>query len=146
MRVSSKNLLLLSLAGLVVAGLFVAGRLSAGTRTGHPASQSADYFDGLQAGEAQGRRVGRALQEGAALPSAARRPVQDAFSAGYAAGANDAFAGYDGGWTIAAPYVITIAAGAGDIVYRIKDREPMQAGISYYLCADGRSICHETKH
>lgn len=146
MRVCAKNLLLLALAVLAAVVMFFAGRASVGTQPASPASRSAAYFDGLQAGEAEGRREGRALQEGASLPSTTRRPVQDAFSAGYAAGANDAFAGYDGGWTIGAPYVITIATGSGDVVYRIKDREPMQADTFYYLCADGRSICHEARH
>src|SRR4051812_34314876 len=73
------------------------------------ASQSARnddaYFAGLRAGEAQGRQEGRALQEGAALPKTSRQPVTDAFNAGYTDGMNDAFAGVDGGWDPALPYV-----------------------------------------
>ena len=32
-----------------------------------------------------------------------------AFDAGYRAGANSAFAGYDGGWSLGEPYVIVLA-------------------------------------
>jgi hypothetical protein len=149
MRVRSKNTFLLVLVGiLAAAALIMLGRLSVGTTPAHreAVDQSDEYFDGLQAGEAQGRREGRALQEGVALPAKARRPVHDAFDAGYVAGANDVFAGYDGGWAIGPPYVVTIAESSGQIVYRIKLREPMKANVDYFLCPDGHDVCQEPRH
>jgi hypothetical protein len=103
------------------------------------------YFAGLLAGEAQGRQEGRALQEGTALPKNARHAVSDAFNAGYTAGANDAFAGYDGGWTLSAPYIVTLNEGAGQIVYRIDSRTVVKARVTYQLCADGHDICQERR-
>ncbi len=85
------------------------------------------------------------MQEGVALAEDARQPVRDAFDAGYTAGANDAFAGYDGGWTTGVPYVVTIEAGNGQIVYRIDTRTPVEAHINYYLCADGHGMCQERR-
>lgn len=128
--------------------LVVLGRVTAGRAPAHHVAvdKSAEYFDGLQVGEAQGRREGRALQEGVELPANVRRPVHDAFEAGYAAGANDVFAGYDGGWAIATPYIVTIAAASGHIVYRIKTREPMMPTTNYYLCPNGHDICQERRH
>ena len=45
-----------------------------------------------------------------------------AFDAGYAAGANDVFGGFDGGWSLSEPYVITLARGSGAVTYRIDSR------------------------
>jgi hypothetical protein len=137
--------------GLVLVGAIAAPALvEVGRITAHPARQAAvdrsdEYFDGLQVGEAQGRREGRALQEGIALPANSRRPVQDAFDAGYVAGANDVFAGYDGGWTIGGQYVVTVAEASGQIVYRIKTREPIKPNMNYYLCSGGRTLCQEPR-
>jgi hypothetical protein len=149
MQVRSRATLGLVIVGvLAVPGLVVLGRVTAdpapASRTG--VDRSDDYFDGLQVGEAQGRREGRALQEGIALPASTRRPVHDAFDAGYAAGANDAFAGYDGGWAIGVPYVVTIAEASGHIVYRIKSREAIEPNVNYYLCPDGHGLCQEPRH
>ena len=116
--------------------------------TGAPPSETVRgdaYFAGLRVGEAQGRQEGRALQEGASLPRGSRQPVTDAFNAGYAEGTNDAFAGYDGGWALSAPYVITLEEGSGQIVYRISSRTPIAANVNYYLCADGHDICQERR-
>jgi hypothetical protein len=144
MRVPKSRSIAILLAALIAAAALVSlGRVSVNPTRAKPVEQSDQYFAGLQAGEAEGRRDGRALQEGAGLPKSSRRPVHDAFEAGYVAGANDAFAGYDGGWTIGVPYVITLAEATGEIVYRIKTREPMQAGVDYYLCSDGRSLCEQ---
>jgi hypothetical protein len=148
MRVPAKKKIFIMLIGVVgAAALVMVGRLTADTTPTHgsaqPVDQSDEYFDGLQVGEAQGRREGRAIQEGAALPAGSRRPVQDAFDAGYAAGTNDAFAGYDGGWAIGLPYVVTIAEGTGDVAYRIKTRDPIEAGVNYYLCPSGHDLCQE---
>jgi hypothetical protein len=126
-------------------GWFGSEALSASSESTSDRTDSDAYFAGLLAGEAQGRQEGRALQEGIALPKNARHAVSDAFDAGYAAGANDAFAGYDGGWTLSVPYVVTLTEGAGKIVYRIESRTPVKAGMNYYLCANGRDICQERR-
>ena len=78
---------------------------------------------------------------GQALPADKRQAVEKAFNAGYAAGWNDAFAGYDGGWALGMPYVVTLAPGSGAITYRIGTRTPLQPGIAYYLCPNGRDLC-----
>jgi hypothetical protein len=69
---------------------------------------------GFDAGRAQGVEEGRALQQ----PAGAR----EAFRAGYAAGADDVFGGYDGGWDFGRPYVITLAHGSDGVTYRIESR------------------------
>ena len=61
-------------------------------------------------------REGRALQ---VAPSS-----RHAFQAGYAAGANDVFGGYDGGWDYGRPYLITLRQGADGITYAIASRKP----------------------
>jgi hypothetical protein len=61
-----------------------------------------------------GVREGRLLQQ----PVAARA----AFDAGYQAGANDVFGGFDGGWDYNRSYVITLRKGAEGITYRIATR------------------------
>ena len=61
-----------------------------------------------------GVREGRELQ----VPPAAR----DAFQAGYEAGANDVFGGFDGGWDFGRPYVITLKKGTGGVTYAIATR------------------------
>jgi hypothetical protein len=109
-----------------------------------PPARSQDYVDGLRAGAAAGRQEGRALQEGASLPADSRQPVQDAFNAGYAAGANDVFNDYDGGWAVSAPYAVTLATGSGQLTYRIATRVPFTKGIDYYLCPDGHEICQQS--
>jgi len=106
-----------------------------------PAMAGQTYLDGLVAGEAQGREEGRALQIGQGLPADARKAVTAAFVAGYAAGADDVFGGYDGGWAMHAPYVVTLAPAQGAVTYRIGSRIQMQPGIAYFLCPDGRSLC-----
>jgi hypothetical protein len=86
------------LIGVLVIGAGVLGRVTA--------SEPDDYGAGL--------RDGRALQ---VAPDA-----RDAFEAGYAAGANDVFSGYDGGWDYDRPYVITLEKGENGITYRISSR------------------------
>lgn len=38
------------------------------------------------------------------------------------AGANDAFSGYDGGWAVSTPYLVTLEPGDRQITYRIASR------------------------
>ena len=142
------KLLLAIAAGLVVAaGMFLIGRVTASTTTS-PASRPGvgDYFDGLRVGEAEGRRQGRALQETAALPANDRRPVRNAFNAGYTAGQNDVFAGYNGGWTLHVPWVITIERGGATVDYRITGRTRLEPGVDYYLCRGGHALCRHPHH
>jgi hypothetical protein len=150
MRTLTKKRLLVGLAGLIAAAaLIMVGRLSVDTSPAHqratPADQSDEYFDGLQVGEVQGRKLGRALQVGAELPAHLRKPARAAFEAGYTAGTNDVFAGYDGGWSTGVPYIITLANGAGQVEYRIKTREPIKPNVNYYLCADGHTLCQQPR-
>jgi hypothetical protein len=63
-----------------------------------------------------GVREGRALQ----VPPQAR----DAFQAGYEAGENDVFGGFDGGWDYNRPYVITLKKGTDGVTYAIATRKP----------------------
>jgi hypothetical protein len=136
----TKILLVAAVAVLAALACFEVGRLTARGAAPARTDRTADYFDGLRVGEAQGRQEGRVLQEGASLPAQARRRVAAAFDDGYAAGANDAFAGYDGGWTLGAPYIVTLEAGQGRIVYRIRDRTAMAPGLDYRVCA-GSQVC-----
>ena len=142
MRRVPRRALLVLVAVIVAAGLVVIGRVTASRAgSGDAVGRSNAYFAGLLAGQADGRRQGRALQEGVALPAGARRAVRQAFDAGYAAGANDAFAGYDGGWTMSVPYVVTLEPGSGAIVYRIASRTVLKPGVDYYLCPNGHGVC-----
>ena len=147
-RVGKHSLLTILALGLVAVTVGIGvliGRISADThaarQSGYRAGLSAGYFQGLPVGEAQGRREGRALAEGIALPAGDRAPVTHAFNDGYAAGANDVFAGYDGGWSLSMPYVVVVTQASGDITYRIESRVPIESGVSYYLCPDGRTLC-----
>ncbi len=130
---------------LLAVGLFWLGRLNTGAApdqsAGYQAGHSSGYLEGLSAGQAQGRQEGRALQEGAALSADSRQPVQEAFTAGYTAGANDVFGQYDGGWYLSMPYVITVEQGRAPIAYRIGSRTALAPGIDYYLCPDGHGLC-----
>lgn len=129
----------------VAAGVFLLGRFTAPSAA-RPAQRGAGgYFAGLRAGEAQGREEGRASQEGAALPRSERHVARHAFRAGYVAGSNDVFAGYDGGWQMRVPWLVTLVGGHGQIVYRIRDREQLEPGFAYYLCAGGHSVCRERR-
>lgn len=101
------------LAGVALCGAgFALGRATADTDAGHDA--------GVREGHAAGLEEGRALQAAGSAGLGARA----AFDAGYAAGANDVFGGFDGGWSLSEPYVITLARGSGGITYRIDSRRP----------------------
>jgi hypothetical protein len=95
-------------------GLFVLGRESADGGDGHDA--------GLREGRAAGVAEGRALQIGESAP----RGTRAAFEAGYAAGANDVFGGFDGGWSLGTPYAITLERGSGGVSYRITKRSRLR--------------------
>ena len=96
---------------VVAGGGFALGRTTAGEPPG-------GYAAGLRAGRADGLREGRALE----LAPGDR----NAFDAGYTAGANDVFGGFDGGWDLSTPYVVRIARGTGAVTYRIDSREPFR--------------------
>lgn len=142
----SATVLAAAAIGVVV---FMAGRLSGPGPTPtdfrEPSSSSADYLAGLQAGAAQGRQEGRALQEVASLPASEAARVRAAFDSGYTAGANDVFAGYDGGWTMSMPYLVTLTAGSGRITYRIADRTVLSPETAYALCPDGHKVCEQPR-
>ena len=82
---------------------------------------------GLAAGRGGERRsaVGR-LSVGSSKPRNRGRGLH----AGYLAGREAAFAGYDGGWAYGVPYVITLQRGGSGITYRIVSRKPLTAGRS----------------
>ena len=104
----SRVVAVVAAAALAVAG-FALGRASADTDAGHDA--------GVREGRAAGLQEGRALQATGSAASA-----REAFDAGYAAGANDVFGGFDGGWSLGEPYAITLARGSGGVTYRIDSR------------------------
>ena len=127
----------------VVAGFFAAGRGTAGVhrddtyRTGW----FAGYPRGLTEGRTEGVREGRAEQETGTLPPTLREGARAAFNDGYRAGENDAFGGYDGGWSYATPYAITLASGGRGVTYRFASRTPLRQGVDYYLCPHSADLC-----
>ena len=139
-----RPLVAVGVAALAV-GLVAVGRASADTAAAHDAGYSAGrtagYADGLQAGELLGLAEGRALQDGAALPASSQQPVREAFAAGYDAGAADVFAGYDGGWLLSTPYVVTLTRGTGGTPYRIASRTALEPGTTYRLCPGATVVC-----
>jgi hypothetical protein len=114
---------------------------AAARQQGYQAGHDAGYFDGVQAGEAQGVQEGRALQASGSVAADARQAVASSFTAGYAAGANDAFGNFDGGWAVATPYLVEVLPGTGGVQYRISRRTLLAPGTNYYLYPDGRTIC-----
>lgn len=91
-------------------------------------------------GYAAGVRDGRAEQGTLGLPATDKQ----IFESGYEAGATDAFAGFDGGWDHKIPYAIVLTPG-DDITYQIASRVQFTAGVAYYLCPDGHSICQQPR-
>jgi hypothetical protein len=81
----------------------------------------------------------------AALPPGTRDHVKAAFDAGYRAGADSAFGGYDGGWSLGEPYVIVLAKGGNGITYRIAARILARDGVDYHRCPPPTSICQEAR-
>ncbi len=139
----------MTLAMIIAIGLFALGYAtahgSAGRLGSYTSVRTDSYLAGLREGQTLGRQEGRALQEGPTLPVDSRQPVQDAFNAGYAAGANDVFNGYDGGWEISQPYLVVLEPGTGQIAYRVSSRTLIQARVNYFLCPAGREICEQAK-
>ena len=128
-------------AGLcAAAGLYVLGWVTA-----HPGAdrkaRDAAYARGLEAGRAQGERDGRADLEVRSLPAGARDVAKAAFDNGYQAGANEVFTGYDGGWSYATPYIVTLARGGAGVTYRLASRTPLQPGVGYQLCPGSLKLC-----
>lgn len=134
----------------VAAGCFLLGHLSVNTSDaragGYQSGHNDGYFDGLNAGDAQGRQEGRALQAASTVSADSRQPVQDAFNDGYAAGENDAFGNFDGGWELGLPYLVTVQRPPGAAVYRISNRTLVLPDVDYFLCPDGKSICTAPRH
>jgi hypothetical protein len=124
-------------AVLAGAGLVALGRATVDTGAAHDRGYAAGRTDG----EADGIRVGRALTATQSLPPDARAAARDAYDAGYTAGANDAFNGYDGGWDTSAPYVVVLAPAGNGVTYRIASRVELRGGIDYYLCPDSPALC-----
>jgi len=65
------------------------------------------------------------------------------YPAGYAAGREAAFAGYDGGWSYDMPYIVTLRRGGPGVTYRFARRWPMRSGVAYRVC--GRVVCERTE-
>lgn len=144
--VRRRALVLIGVAALLVgAALVILGRATVDRDAGAAAARQDGYFDGLLAGQAQGREEGRAAQEVRGLPADTAAAARRAFSDGYAAGINDAFAGYDGGWELGAPYLVTVEPGKGPVVYRIATRERVEPGVAYYLCPSGHGLCSQPR-
>jgi hypothetical protein len=134
----------------VAAALFGLGRVTASdpghVRTaGYRSGFDVGYAAGLRAGHTLGVQEGRALQEGLALPAGTRSFATVAFNAGYHAGADDAFGGYDGGWSLTEPYLITLEPGTGGVTYKFAARVPLRAGVNYYRCPQQPVICQEPR-
>ncbi|MDQ1512689.1 MAG: hypothetical protein QOC59_531, partial [Microbacteriaceae bacterium] len=62
------------------------------------------------------------------------------FGAGYRAGREAAFSGFDGGWSLGAPYIVTLRRGGSGITYIFARRTPMMPGVEYRLCGRG-AVC-----
>jgi hypothetical protein len=128
-------------AGLcAAAGLYVLGWVTAHHDPDRK-SRDAAYARGVGDGRVQGLRDGRADLEVRSLPAGARDSAKAAFDNGYQAGANEVFTGYDGGWSYATPYIVTLARGGAGVTYRLASRTPLQPGVAYYLCPGSIRLC-----
>ena len=143
----TRLVVLVLLAVTAAAGLVAFGRASAGTANarsdGYREGRADGYADGMQEGRAAGLQEGRALQVPLTLPSGVQDSAKAAFDAGYTAGANDVFGGYDGGWDVKSPYIVALAPAGNGITYRIRSRTPMQPGVKYHLCPHSTALCQE---
>jgi hypothetical protein len=135
---------LLAAAALVGLGRVTAPSATAARARGYHDGTTSGYADGFQAGRAQGLQEGQATAATATLPAGARDRARAAFDVGYRAGANAAFGGYDGGWSLGQPYVVVLAKGADGITYRIAARAQCPAApttatpTSLLACQTGR--------
>ena len=66
-------------------------------------------------------------------------PAPGSYRAGYQAGREDAFAGFDGGWALGVPYAVTLERADGGITYKFARRWAMQPGVTYSVC--GHEVC-----
>jgi hypothetical protein len=143
----ARLVVLVLVAVCAAAGLVAFGRASAGAATarsdGYREGRAGGYADGMRDGRAAGLREGRALQVPLTLPSGQQDAAAAAFDAGYAAGANDVFGGYDGGWDMDSPYIVALTPAGNGITYRIRSRTPMQRGVNYHLCPRSTVLCQE---
>jgi hypothetical protein len=122
LRLPEIGMLVLAL-GLLAAGFVLGRQTGPSPAASRSAGHDVGYAQGLAVGRAGGLAEGRALQFGATLPTAGQGSAEAQFRAGYRAGAEDVFAGYDGGWAIGRPYVIVLSPGVDGLTYRISHRE-----------------------
>jgi hypothetical protein len=131
-----------TLAAVVLAAIAAAALVALGRATAPTPATPRGYADGFLAGRAEGVQEGQAIAEAAGSPPASRDRVRAAFDDGYRAGANSAFSGYDGGWSLGRPYVIVLAKGANGVTYRIAARaecpETTTTTTSLLACQTGR--------
>jgi hypothetical protein len=88
--------------------------------------------------------VGVLVAAGAFLVGRGQRPSTAAarrasYHAGYLAGREDAFSGYDGGWAYGQPYIVVLRPGGPGITYRVAQRWPLEPGREYRTC--GQLVC-----
>ena len=77
--------------------------------------------------------AGRASVDRRPAPAAVR-PHAGSYDEGYRAGREDAFSGYDGGWILGEPYIVTLRRGGPGITYRFARRWPLLPGREYRSC------------
>jgi hypothetical protein len=109
--------------GLLAVGFVLGRQTGPNPAASRSAGHDDGYVQGLAVGRAGGLAQGRALQFGATLPAGDQGTAQAQFQAGYRAGAEDVFSGYDGGWALGRPYLIVLSPGLDGITYRISHRE-----------------------
>ena len=143
-RVFAVLLAIIAALGLVCQGRATAANPGARTRADHDGAL-AGYAAGFGDGRAEGLQEGQALAVTAASPPGTRGRVKAAFDAGYRAGADSAFGGYDGGWSLGEPYVIVLAKGGNSITYRIAARILARDGVDYHRCPPPASICQQPR-
>jgi hypothetical protein len=68
------------------------------------------------------------------------RVTPGSFTAGYRAGREAAFSGFDGGWSYGEPYIVTLRRGGPGITYRFARRWPMLPRRTYRTCG-GEIVC-----
>ena len=78
--------------------------------------------------------AGRATAGHRPPPAIARPRQPGSYDDGYHAGWEDAFSGYDGGWVLGDPYVVTLRRGRPGLTYRFARRWPLLPGREYRSC------------